>query len=165
MTQRELQVAALDDRYARFRIVQPAAERSVHASMRRHGQLMPIVACERPPVFAVVDGFKRMAAGRLLGMTALWARVMPLGETAALAALITFNRVGSRGLTDLDEALVVRELCREQGLSQVEAGKLLGRHKSWACRRLSLVERLAETVVDDVRAGLVSTTVAREIAR
>lgn len=160
----ELAVASLDERYARLRIVQPAAERSVRESMRRLGQLMPIVACERQAAFAVVDGFKRVAAARALGLDALRARVMPLGEAAAIAAVVTFNRHG-RGLTDLEEALVVQALCREHGLSQVEVAELVGRHKSWACRRLSLAERLAEAVADDVRAGLLSPTVAREVAR
>jgi ParB/RepB/Spo0J family partition protein len=160
----ELPIGSLDERYARLRIIQPAAQRAVRDSMRRLGQLMPIVACERQAVFAVVDGFKRVEAARALGLHALRARVMPLGETAAIAALVTFNRHG-RGLSDLEEALVVRTLCREHGLSQVEVAELVGRHKSWACRRLSLAERLAEAVADDVRVGLISTTVAREVAR
>lgn len=42
---------------------------------------------------------------------------------------------------------------------------LLGRHKSWVCRRLALAERLADAVACDVRGGLVTTTVAREVAR
>jgi len=132
--------------------------------MRRFGQLMPIVACERQQAFAVVDGFKRVAAARALGFDALRARVMPLGEAAAIAALITFNRPG-RGLSDLEEALVVQALCREHDLSQVEVAELVGRHKSWACRRLSLAERLAQVVADDVRAGLICTTIARELSR
>lgn len=160
----EIAIGSLDERYGRLRIGQPAAERSVCNSMRRLGQLMPIVACERQAVFAIVDGFKRLAAARALGLEVLRARVMPLGETAAIAALCTFNRHGC-GLTDLEEALVVRALCREHGLAQVEVAELCGRHKSWACRRLSLVERLTEAVTDDVRAGLVSATVARELAR
>lgn len=160
----ELEIGSLDERYARLRIVQPAAQRAVHDSMRRLGQLMPIVACERQAAFAVVDGFKRVAAARALGLGALRARVMPFGETAAIAAVVTFNRHG-RGLSDLEEALVVRTLCREHSLSQVEVAELLGRHKSWVCRRLSLAERLCDAVAGDVRAGLLSSTVAREVAR
>jgi ParB-like chromosome segregation protein Spo0J len=160
----ELEIGSLDERYARLRIVQPAAQRAVHDSMRRLGQLMPIVACERQAVFAVVDGFKRVAAARALGLGALRARGMPFGEAAAIAAVITFNRHG-RGLSDLEEALVVRTLCREHSLSQVEVAELLGRHKSWVCRRLSLAERLCDAVAGDVRAGLLSSTIAREVAR
>jgi ParB/RepB/Spo0J family partition protein len=160
----ELPIGSLDLRYARLRIVQPGAERAVRESMRRLGQLVPIVVCEREAMSAVVDGFKRVAAARALGLETLRARVMPLGETAAIGALVSLNRHG-RGLTDLEEAMVVRVLCREHGLEQAQVAELLGRHKSWVCRRLSLAERLAPAVADDVRAGLVSSSVAREVAR
>ena len=43
-----------------------------------------------------------------------------------------------------EEALVVHSLSHEDGLSQGEIAVLLGRHKSWVCRRLSLVERLSD---------------------
>lgn len=159
-----LALTDLDDRYARLRIAHPGAERAVRDSLRRLGQLTPIVVCERGEVRAVVDGFKRVAAARTLGFATLRGRVMQLGETAALAALVSLNRAG-RGLTDLEEGLVVRTLCREHGLEQVAVAELLGRHKSWVSRRLSLVERLADAVATDVRVGLLSTTVAREVAR
>lgn len=160
----ELPVTSLDERYSKLRIVQPGAERAVRESVRRLGQLMPIVVCERDDAFAIVDGFKRVAAARALGLATLRTRVMPLSEPAAIAAIVSLNRSG-RGLTDLEEALVVRALCRDQGLEQVQVAELLGRHKSWVCRRLALAERLADTVACDVRAGLVTTSVAREVAR
>ena len=160
----ELPIPSLDERYGKLRIVQPAAERAVRDSLRRLGQLTPIVVCEREAVFAIVDGFKRLAAARALGLERLKARVMTLGEAAAIAALVSLNHAG-RGLTDLEEALIVRALCRDQGLEQTQVAELLGRHKSWVCRRLALVERLAEAVTCDVRAGLISSTVAREVAR
>jgi ParB/RepB/Spo0J family partition protein len=160
----ELPVTSLDERYGMLRIVQPGAERAVRESVRRLGQLMPIVVCERDDAFAIVDGFKRVAAARALGIATLRTRVMPLNEPAALAAIVSLNRPG-RGLTDLEEALVVRALCRDQRLEQVQVAELLGRHKSWVCRRLALAERLTEAVACDVRAGLVTSTVAREVAR
>src|SRR5262249_40071626 len=56
-------------------------------------------------------------------------------------------------------------LVREDGLSQVEAAELLGRHKSWVCRRLALVEKLADAVREDLRLGLLSATAARALVR
>jgi hypothetical protein len=54
---------------------------------------------------------------------------------------------------------------REDGLSQVEAAALLGRHKSWVCRRLALLERLEEPVQADLRLGLVAPGLARQLTR
>jgi hypothetical protein len=42
---------------------------------------------------------------------------------------------------------------------------LLGRHKSWVCRRLALIERLGTKARDDLRVGLLSPTAARQIVR
>ena len=91
-------------------------------------------------------------------------RVLELSETAAIAAVMSLNRAG-RGLSDLEQAFCVRALVREHELSQVAVGELLGKHKSWVCRRLALAERLCSSVADDVRSGLITTTVAREVAR
>jgi len=154
----------LDERYGRLRIPRPRQERAVAESMRRFGQLTPLVVCPRDEVLAIVDGFKRVHAAQDLGLASLEVRVLPLSEQAAVAAIHGFNQ-HARGLVDLEEGLIVRALCREHGLAQVEAGELLGRHKSWVCRRLMLIERLDEQVADDVRVGMVSTTAAREIAR
>lgn len=133
-------------------------------SMRRFGQLIPVVAVEREGVLAMVDGFKRLQAARKIGLSRLEVRSLPLSEQAAVAAVYSLNRHGS-GMTDMEEALVVRALCREHGLSQVEVGELLGRHKSWVSRRLMLIERLSSQVQNDVRVGLVSVTTARDIAQ
>lgn len=160
----QVPLAALDTRYARTRLPQPRLEASMASSMARFGQVSPIVASPRGEVYAVVDGFKRLAAARALELPSLVVRPLELTERAALAAVYGLNR-GNRGLMDLEEALVVRELVRSQGMTQPEVGELLGHDKSWVCRRLMLVERLDEAVQQDIRVGLVPVSVAREVVR
>lgn len=157
-------LAQLDERYARLRLRHPRQLKTMEGSLRRYGQLAPLIACQRGDAIAVVDGFKRLASARALGLETLSVRVLPLNERAAVAAIYGLNR-GGRGLVDLEEAMVVHELVRVQGLTQPQVGELLGRHKSWVSRRLSLVERLCTEVQDDVRVGLVPISVAREVAR
>lgn len=157
-------IECLDERYRGFRIPRPRQEEAVGESMRRFGQLIPVVAVERSGALAMVDGFKRLQAARKIGLSSLDVRSLPLSEQAAVAAVYSLNRHGC-GMTDMEEALVVRALCREHGLAQVEVGELLGRHKSWVSRRLMLIERLSAQVQNDVRVGLVSVTTARDIAR
>lgn len=157
-------VGALDERYGRLRLAQPHMERAMAASMTRYGQLSPLVGARRGETYAVIDGFKRVHAARTLGLEGLAMSVLPLSERAAVAAVYGMNR-GTRGLADLEEAFVVRELVRTHGMTQPEAGELLGRDKSWVCRRLMLVERLDERVQTDLRVGLVPLAVARELVR
>jgi len=51
-------LSRLDERYGHLRIVQPQREAVIEASLRRHGQLMPLVVVERDEKMAVVDGFQ-----------------------------------------------------------------------------------------------------------
>lgn len=157
-------LARLDERYGELRVVQPHREAVIEKSLRQLGQLMPLVAVERQDDLAVVDGFKRLHAAQQLSFEALEVRVLELSEQAAVAVVYGLNRDG-RGMSDFEQALVVRALCRTHGLAQVEAAMLLGHHKSWISRRLSLVEQLDEQVQQDLRVGLVSTSVARELLR
>jgi len=50
-------------------------------------------------------------------------------------------------------------------MTQVEAAHLLGRHKSWVCRRLALLEKLSACVKEDLRLGLVGPSLARQLVR
>ena len=90
----------------------------------------------------LVDGFKRLAAARgLKGLETLSARRIEVDERNAKAAMYGLNRIG-RHFGELEEAWLVQALVREDGLSQVEVATLLGRHKSWVCRRLAMMEKL-----------------------
>ena len=61
--------------------------------------------------------------------------------------------------------MIIESLNKEDGLSQVEIATLFGRHKSWVCRRLSLVQQLSDEVIEQMRLGLVNASIGRELAR
>jgi hypothetical protein len=156
---------ALGQRYRRYRLSDADAEAAMAGSLRRWGQLAPLVACRRAEQVEVLDGFKRLAAARQLpSWTSLSVRVLTVDEATAKAAILGLNR-GQRPARELEEAWIVQALVREDGLTQVEAGRLLGRHKSWVCRRLALLERLSEAVKEDLRLGLVGPALARQLVR
>jgi hypothetical protein len=69
------------------------------------------------------------------------------------------------GPTTICSTWIIQALVREDGLSQVEVAELLGRHKSWVCRRLALIERLGPKAKDELRVGLLTPTAARQIVR
>lgn len=163
---RPLAVAELGERYRRYRLCDPVAEEAMARSLQRYGQMAPLVGCVHDGSVQVIDGFKRLAAARLLlpPWTTLSVRLLAVDERGAKAALYALNRV-SRSTHELEEAWIVHALVREDGLSQVEAAALLGRHKSWVCRRLALLERLAPEAKEDLRLGLLSVSVARQVVR
>ncbi len=161
----ELALADLSEHFARYRLRSPTAERVLETSLRRYGQMSPIVVFRWQGRYELIDGFKRLAAARLVReLSALCARVIEADERSAKAAIYSLNRVSGKP-SELEEAWIVHALVREDGLPQVEVAELLGRHKSWVCRRLAVIEKLGEAAQDDLKVGLLSPTCARQLVR
>jgi hypothetical protein len=161
---RPVALEGLGQRYRRYRLADPEAEDAMAGSLRRWGQLSPVVACLREDKLELLDGFKRCSAARhIVGMT-LSVRVLEVDEPTAKAAILGLNR-DQRPVRELEEAWVVQGLVRDDGMTQVEAAHLLGRHKSWVCRRLALLEKLSVAVKEDLRLGLVGPALARQLTR
>jgi ParB-like chromosome segregation protein Spo0J len=155
----------LGERFATVRLL-ARSDPQMAASLRRYGQLSPLVAFrDSQQQLEVVDGFRRRRAAAAHGYPArLEVRVLELDEPSALGALFALHR-GNSGLCELEQAWLVQALVRQHGLEQAQAAQLLRRHPSWVSRRLLLVEALSAEVQMDVRLGLVSPTMARELAR
>lgn len=158
----EIPVAEMGEHYGSLRLVDPRAEDAMLQSMRRHGQLTPVV-CAKHAGYELLDGFKRLRACQGLGQATLTARVLEAPARVCKAAILQLNR--GRPLHALEEALVLASLYREDGLTQPEIAVLLGRHTSGVSRRIALREQLAEAVLEDLRVGLLSATMGRVLAQ
>ncbi|HEU5428686.1 MAG TPA: ParB N-terminal domain-containing protein [Actinocrinis sp.] len=155
----------MGDQFRRYRLRVPQAVQAMAQSLRRWGQCAPIVATLRQERPQVLDGFTRWEAARQVrGMNTLLVRLVELDDRWAKAAMFGLNQTGRRPY-ELEEAWLVQALVREDGLTQSEAAELLGRHKSWVCRRLALLEKLAADVRQELEVGLLTPTAARELAR
>lgn len=155
---------SVDTRYASLRLPRPAGMAALRSSLQRHGILQPLVVNREGDELVLLDGFKRLSILSEQKKAVVPIRILRLGVEQAKAALVTFNRP-HRGLCEIEEAWVVASLVREHGMLQVDVAELLAHHKSWVCRRLQLAERLEKGVVEDMRLGLVSASVAREVVR
>jgi len=160
----EIEVSAIGEKYGVLRIVSPLADATMLKSLQRYGQMSPVVCAKTDGGYELIDGFKRLRASRRLNKATLRARTMEVSARACKAAIIQLNRVGSSA-NEMEEALVIQSLHREDGLQQTEIAALLGRHKSWVSRRISLIERLSEEVQEDIRLGLISMSVGRELTK
>jgi ParB-like chromosome segregation protein Spo0J len=134
-------------------------------SLESYGQLSPIVVVLEGDRWELIDGFKRLGAARKLpGMDRLVGRRIEADERTAKAAIYGLNRAGGR-TREIEEAWIVHALVRSDGLTQVEVAELLGRHKSWVCRRLALLEKLGAEGRADLQVGLLTATAARQLVR
>lgn len=159
-------VATLDRRLSHLRLAAPVEVARLRRSIARDGVRHPVlvstaIAAEK---LVLVDGHKRARILEELGIETVPATKLALEEPAALVAMVTSN-ASHRGLCDVEEAWIVRALCRTNGLKQTQIAQLLSRDKSWVCRRLKLAEKLETSIVDDIRLGLLPSSVGREIAR
>jgi hypothetical protein len=162
--ERRVAISGLGERHAHLRLCGEEPVLQMRRSLERHGQLTALGAyMAEMGELEVIDGFKRLRAARQLDWKDL--RVHVLGEdvAAATAAMVLLNE--TCGLTEIEQGWVCRLLHRDQGLPQFEVARLLGRHKSWVCRRLLLVEELDDAVQAHVRLGLLAPRTASELAR
>jgi len=157
----EMSLTSLGLELQRVRCPPPSRVETIQRDLASNGQLTPLVArlaAKGPP--ELLDGFKRLRAARSLGWQTLKVGCLEATEATALAMMLSLNR--RFGLSPVEEALVVQELTRG-GLTGVEVGVLLGRHKSWVSRRLGLVQRLAPELLEELKLGLLHPGMARRL--
>lgn len=145
------------------RLCVPEAQVQMRRSLSMLGQLTPVQVYREDGKLELIDGFKRLHAARAMSWPKLRAEVQQVDAAGAKVRLWRCN--AGAGLSELEEAWVVRALYRDDKLTQPQIGQLLLRHKSWVCRRLMLVEGLSDAVTADVRLGLLSPSAVRELAR
>jgi ParB-like chromosome segregation protein Spo0J len=154
-------IATIGTVLGRARCRQPARIERMKQSLAAHGQMTPLVTTARAEGVELVDGFKRLAAAEALGWPAVSIVVRPLDEMGQWAAMLLLNR-GPVSMTTLEEALVLRELCKT-GLTQTEVAALCARHKTWVSRRVGLVDRLHPELIEAMKLGLLHPGSARRL--
>jgi ParB/RepB/Spo0J family partition protein len=155
-------IGELDERLSALRLCEPKAVEAMVASLGRYGQLSPLVVFDDGHRVEVVDGFKRLHAARRLRWPRLEVHRCDIDIAEAKVQVALLN--SGRGLTELEEGWLIRSLFREDRLSQSAIAERLGRHKSWICRRLLLVEGLVDEVQANVRLGLIAPRAAVTLA-
>ena len=110
----EVDLARLGDKLSRLRLCEPADVAIVQRSLEQQGQLSAVLAFDDAGQLEIIDGFKRLGAARNLGWNALRVRVASdCGELQAKIWMCALHT--GRGLTELEEAWLVRSLYREHG--------------------------------------------------
>jgi len=157
----ECPLAELGTGLNRVRCERPVlVDRMLH-SLSTHGQLTAVAVVRRSCRLEILDGFKRLKAAKRLNWPTLRVIEMELDDTAQWAVMLLLNK-GPQSMSILEEALVLKELAAT-GLTQVQIGQLVHRHKSWVCRRIGLVEHLAHELLEDMKQGLLSAGMARRL--
>jgi ParB-like chromosome segregation protein Spo0J len=161
--EQSVRVETVGERLGALRLCEPDAVANMRRSLERHGQLSAVVVFASGTGVELIDGFKRARAARALGWSELRAHTLAVDAVGAKLAIASVHE--RSGLTELEEAWLVRSLYRDDALSQAHIGMRLGRHKSWVSRRLLMAEGLDEAVQADVRLGLLAPRAAAELGQ
>lgn len=154
----------LEDGLSSFRLTTPSRIAAIEGSLATSGQLQPVIVRSYGKGYQLLDGFKRFYAARSLHWQELECRVIDADDVTAKIMLLACNSHGG-GLEAYEQGGVIYSLKREHHLDESRIADLLHRSVSWVSRRLSLIERLDESVSDHLRLGHITSTHARELSR
>ena len=149
----EINLEVLELRYEKLRSRQPVQERRLLASLGESGQQSPIIVVKTSETghYTVIDGHKRVRV--LKKIKADVARCV-IWETMPPEALVSAYRMkAGSGYNAMEEGWLVEELHRRLGWNLSDAAEAMGKSKSWASRRLGLVEGLPEAALNGVQQG------------
>lgn len=134
-------------------------------SIKSQGVLQPVlvraVEGSRPPRYEIVAGERRWRASKMAGLAEVPVVIRQLGDQETLAIALIEN-LQREDLNPLEEALGIRELKDEFGLSQEELSKTLGKSRSAIANTLRLLN-LSDKAQAALRGGEISAGHARAI--
>ena len=136
----------------------------VEKSMRLHGQLQPVVARVHDGGYQLIDGFKRYYASETLLMETLQCRLLDVDLSQAKVLLLSYNRP-HQSMEAYEEALVLQDLQESHSLDQRSLAELTGYSRSWVSRRLSLIEKMDESVGSQIMMGVLTSSHARALTK
>lgn len=151
----------LERRFAALRLPDPRAVERLSRSLERSGQLSACIAVAQAGAPVLLDGYRRVAALHRLGRDTVWVQLWYCGLAEALGRLLATT--AGRAFAPLEEALLLRELASDTGLSQHELARRTGRDVSWVNRRLKLLSALSEELLEAVCQGRLSSWAAVRI--
>jgi len=140
----------------------PVELEALAASIDRHGLLQPIVVHEvGADRYEILAGERRYRAFDLRGREVIPAIVMTSDDPKALALVENVQRVD---LHALEIAASLRELIDDKGLTQEQAGTLIGKSQTHVARLLGLLKLPPDLLEEMSGHREVSTSLLLEIA-
>ena len=148
--------------------MEPHAVARLAESIERCGQIVPCIVVAIPggedggaEALVLIDGYRRVAALRRLGRDTAGIEQWSCDLTQALLGVLA--RAQDRPFASIEQALLLRALMADQGLSQHDVARRCGRDVSWVSRRLQLLSGLPDAALAAVRGGRLSSWAANRV--
>ena len=122
-------------------------------SIRQHGILQPLSVRRAGSNYELISGERRLRAARLAGISDVPCILMSMDDKASGFAALVEN-LQRQDLDFIEEAMGIRRLLQDHGISQEQAARMLGKSQSAVANKLRLL-RHSEAVLNALReAGL-----------
>lgn len=132
-------------------------------SIAEHGILQPLSVREVRGRYQLISGERRLRAARMAGLATVPCIVVDASDTeSALLALV--ENLQRRDLDFMEEAVALRRLIVQHGLSQEEAARKVGKSQSAVANKLRLL-KLPEDTLRALRDGGCTERHARALLR
>lgn len=135
-------------------------------TIREYGLLTPLIVrpCEDGG-YMVIAGECELKALQEVGLKKTEAVVVKCRDDTEADKLSLLLCSLKQDPTPLSEGLILQKLIKTGSYSQADIAHLVGKSVSWVSKRLTLIERLNESVIQLVRSKKLSCHTAQEIAR
>ena len=145
------------------KVFSPEALDELADSIRRHGILQPLSVRRVGTAYELIAGERRLRAARLAGITDVPCILMNMDDReSGMAAMV--ENLQRQDLDFIEEAMGIRRLLTDFGMSQEQAARLLGKSQSAVANKLRLL-RHSGPVLDALRAAGLSERHARALLK
>jgi hypothetical protein len=153
----QVEVSSFDLRYEDYRMKNPAAEKTLLASILEQGIREPLQGVDTPEssdtsgTRILLNGFKRYRCAVKLSL-----ELVPynsLGSDEAFGIITLLRIANTKTLSILEQAKLIDELKKVHKLSVAEMARLLEKSKGWVSMRLGMIEQMSETVMEKIFKG------------
>jgi len=130
-------------------------------SIREVGIINPIIVAQKGNRFEIIAGNRRYLAAREAGLKAIPCRIWTHTQTSSTTITLTEN-IQRLDTSPLEEANTIQKLMENEGITQKQVAKLLGKSEAWVSQRLEILN-WDQDLFQNVKYGTIPYSVAREI--
>ena len=132
-------------------------------SIRRHGILQPLSVRRVGTGYELIAGERRLRAAQIAGITDVPCILMSMDDReSGMVAMV--ENLQRQDLDFIEEAMGIRRLLTDFGMSQEQAARLLGKSQSAIANKLRIL-RHSDTILEQLRAAGLSERHARALLK
>ena len=145
------------------KVFSPEALDELADSIRRHGILQPLSVRRVGTAYELIAGERRLRAAQIAGISDVPCILMAMDDReSGMAAMV--ENLQRQDLDFIEEAMGIRRLLTDFGMSQEQAARLLGKSQSAVANKLRIL-RHSEAVLEQLRAANLSERHARALLK